>query len=94
MRTMRQYRRSSTTSTSRIIQIQRVQLSSSTLQKRNIAGDILKSDKEVPPETQERFVRWLFHGTSPDNIEAIVKSKAAGYGRYLPYLAGSAVGAI
>ncbi len=45
----------------------------------------------MPPETQERFMQWLFHGTSPDNVGAIVKSKTAGY---LPYLPGSAVGAI
>jgi hypothetical protein len=45
----------------------------------------------MPPETQERFMRQIFHGTSPDNTAAIVKSMTAGY---LPYLAGSAVGAI
>ena len=39
---------------------------------------------------EDQFVKWLFHGTSQENIDVIVKSPVG----YNPMLAGSAVGAI
>jgi hypothetical protein len=62
-----------------------------TLQRKNTAMDILKASGTVSCGTEDRFVKWLFHGTKQDTIDNIVNSQAAGY---LPMLAGSAVGAI
>jgi hypothetical protein len=57
------------------------------LQRRNIAKSITK-ETDVSSAMEDQFVQWLFHGTSPENIDNIVNSG------YLPMLAGSAVGAI
>jgi hypothetical protein len=59
------------------------------LQRRNIAKYITK-ETDVSSAMEDQFVKWLFHGTSPENIDTIVKSPVG----YNPNLAGSAVGAI
>ncbi len=61
-----------------------------TLQKKNIAMDITKSPASVSCDMEDRFVKWLFHGTTQKSIDDIVNSQDAGY---LPMLAGSASGA-
>jgi hypothetical protein len=57
------------------------------LKRTNIAKYITK-ETDVSCAMEDQFVKWLFHGTSPENIDNIVNSG------YLPNLAGSAVGAI
>ncbi len=49
---------------------------------------ITKAPDTVSCGNEDRFVKWLFHGTKQETIDDIVNSG------YLPMLAGSAVGAI
>ena len=58
-----------------------------TLQRKNIAMDITKAPDTVSCDMEDRFVKWLFHGTKQETIDNIVNSQAAGY---LPMLAVSA----
>jgi poly [ADP-ribose] polymerase 7/11/12/13 len=59
------------------------------VQRRNIAIYIAK-DTDVSSAMEDQFAKWLFHGTSQENIDTIVKSPVG----YNPMLAGSAVGAL
>jgi len=59
-----------------------------TAQRRIIVMTITKAPDTVSSGMENRFVKWLFHGTKQETIDNIVNSG------YLPMLAGSAVGAI
>jgi hypothetical protein len=89
METMRNYRNSTITRVERVEN--EMQHATYTLQKKNIAMDITKARDTVSCGMEDRFVKWLFHGTKQQTINNIVNAQMAGY---LPMLAGTAVGAI
>jgi len=86
METMPNYRNSVITRVERVEN--RVLHDNYTVQRRSIAMTITKAPDTVSCGMEDRFVKWLFHGTKQETIDKIVNSG------YLPMLAGSAVGAI
>jgi hypothetical protein len=88
METMTNYRNSAITRVERVEN--EMQHATYTLQKKNIAMDITKARDTVSCGMEDRFVKWLFHGTKQQTINKIVNAQMAGY---LPMLSGTEVGA-